>query len=486
MDIVKTFDTVHRNRLKNIFLKYCSDYRIWNEINKLLKAEIISLKTNSIGDLGISKCSVLSPFLFNVYMTEFDNFMELLKHNSMHTVFCNNSPVQNELVQSVCKTRTKKKLANISVEHNSFDLVSAHHKKKRSIYHKRHGLVNGENKILCQITYVRYADDFVVGITGPKNFALRIASEIKSFIKSDLHFCVRDVALIGVGKGVVKFLGFNIYLSSVKNKVRTKPNKIKSIVNYKKRSIARLKGNDARIGQAYFNSIKHGFLNYFRDVYEKLDLKKSKDAIMLSVKYFVNKNLEELFLINSSQELTVPNPNLALRRFIKHFKDLFCKNMDISLKVWEEDFKNLQFFNENFFLTHELLRVVKARDNFLAELQLIKNAVADQTREAAKKEVTELHRQKQSLKFPHKSLFSEINEKKFVRATEPLSLGTMGDARLRQVTIRLDIKGFYSKLAELGFYSLKRNSPISIPKLIFLNDYDIISFYNTLIRSYLN
>ena len=58
--------------------------------------------------------------------------------------------------------------------------------------------------------------------------------------------------------------------------------------------------------------------------------------------------------------------------------------------------------------------------------------------------------------------------------------------RSRRISIRFDFKGFYSKLADLGFYSVKRNSPLSVPRLIFFNDYEIINFYNILIRGYLN
>ena len=52
--------------------------------------------------------------------------------------------------------------------------------------------------------------------------------------------------------------------------------------------------------QAYFNSIKHGFLNYLQNVYEKFYLKKNKSTDMLLIKNFINKNLEKLLLINSS------------------------------------------------------------------------------------------------------------------------------------------------------------------------------------------
>jgi len=487
-DVVKVFDTVNRNRLKNIFLKYCSDYRIWEEINKLLKAQIVDLKITSSSDLGVSQVSVLFPFLFNVYMTELDKFVESLKlkYNNTNSAAGQDPSIKNEYEQFARKFRTKKGLATTLVECGSSELVLTLYNKNRSVFYKKHGLSRGESNTLRRITYVRYADDFIVGVTGPRDFALKVATEIESFIKSDLHFCVHDLILTSRDKGAVKFLGFNIYLSSLRNKAKTKSNKIKSIDKYKKRSLARLKGNDARISQAYFNSIKHGFLNYLQNVYEKLKLKKDKNTDILLIKNFINKNLEELATTNFQQQSETPNPNLVLRRFTQHFKDLFSKNINISLKVWEEDFKELEPFKENFVLTRELSRVIKARDNFLAELKLIENSVIDKTREAAKEEAIKFYSQKQSLKFFHRSPLSKVSEREFARAAELLSLRIMDVTKSRRISIRLDIKSIYSKFADLGFYSIKRNSPLSVPKLIFLNDYEIISFYNTLIRGYLN
>lgn len=335
------------------------------------------------------------------------------------------------------------------------------YKKERLEFFKKYGSTRGENKTLRRITYVRYADDFVVGITGPRDFALKIATEIETFIKSDLRLKVYDVSLTSRDKGAIKFLGFNVYLSSIKNRAKTKSNKIKSIAKYKKRSIARLKGSDARISQAYFNSLKHGFLNYLQNVYEKFNLKKNKDTDILLVQNFINKNLEDL-LKTLPQYSKASNTNLALRRFTQHFKDLFSKNIDISLKVWEENFKELEPFNGNFILTKELSRVIKARDNFLAELKSIENSVTNKTREAAREEAIEFYRKKQLLKFSNKSPFSKITEREFARTAELLSLRTMDITSVRRISIRLDIKSFYSKLADLGFYSIKRNSPLSV------------------------
>jgi hypothetical protein len=79
MDINKIFNNVNYNRLKNIFLKYCPDNHIWNELNKLIKAGIINLNTDTQANSNILQGSILSPFLFNVYLTELDKFIEQLQ-----------------------------------------------------------------------------------------------------------------------------------------------------------------------------------------------------------------------------------------------------------------------------------------------------------------------------------------------------------------------------------------------------------------------
>lgn len=169
--------------------------------------------------------------------------------------------VLNKYEQFARKFKTKHGLSKTLFECGSSDLVLALYKKERSQFCKEYRFTRGENKNLRRILYVRYADDLVLGITGPRDFALKIATEIETFIKSDLRLKVHDVSLTSRDKGAIKFLGFNLYLSSTKNKARTKSTKIKSIAKYKGRAIARLKGSDARISQAYANSIKQGFLN---------------------------------------------------------------------------------------------------------------------------------------------------------------------------------------------------------------------------------
>jgi hypothetical protein len=146
----------------------------------------------------------------------------------------------------------------------------------------------------------------------------------------------------------------------------------------------------------------------------------------------------------------------------------------------------LEPFQKNFTLTKKLVKIIKARDNFLTELKKIKNSITDQAQKDSKKEAIKNYKQKQSFKFSTNSKFSKISKKEFARVAKLLSLHTKNDIISRHISIRLNLKNYYSKLAELGFYNTSRNYPLSLPKLIYLNDYEIIQFYNSLIRGYLN
>jgi hypothetical protein len=141
-DFVKAFDAIHKNRLKNIFLKYCPDKCIWNNISQLFEVGVVDLKIISVSGWGVSQGSVLSPFLFNVYMTELDHFIESLKLKNSIAAFTSrkDSFIKNEYEQFVRKFRTKKGLAVTLVECGSASIVLTSYRKKVAFF-KKQGLI---------------------------------------------------------------------------------------------------------------------------------------------------------------------------------------------------------------------------------------------------------------------------------------------------------------------------------------------------------
>jgi len=63
-------------------------------------------------------------------------------------------------------------------------------------HRKNHKINRGIQLDARFIQYVRYADDFIIGIVGPKQHALRIRDKIDTFLKSDLHLTVKKNTVV--------------------------------------------------------------------------------------------------------------------------------------------------------------------------------------------------------------------------------------------------------------------------------------------------
>jgi retron-type reverse transcriptase len=84
-DIRKAFDEVNRKRLKNILNGYIKDKRFVTTVNKMLSAGVEDEIKTIIEHKGVAQGSVLSPFLFNVYLHELDKFIVGLQTKASKT-----------------------------------------------------------------------------------------------------------------------------------------------------------------------------------------------------------------------------------------------------------------------------------------------------------------------------------------------------------------------------------------------------------------
>ena len=66
------------------------------------------------------------------------------------------------------------------------------------------------NKIYHRLYYVRYADDYLIAVKGPKWLAKDIQKRTQNFLKSNLHFQLKEKNLIHAKDNKVEFLGFDI------------------------------------------------------------------------------------------------------------------------------------------------------------------------------------------------------------------------------------------------------------------------------------
>lgn len=77
--VLRSFNLVNKNKLKNIFKKYTKHEFLWKEIEKMFNSGFINISNDLIYESRYYlRDSPLSSFLLNLYMSEFDDFFQSL------------------------------------------------------------------------------------------------------------------------------------------------------------------------------------------------------------------------------------------------------------------------------------------------------------------------------------------------------------------------------------------------------------------------
>ena len=158
-DITKCFDKVDHKILITILREKISDERFLCLVSKILYAVVKEPSGNiSISTIGTPQGGICSPLLSNIYLDKLDKFMETTKENYNKSDKRRRNPdYDRQLRRGGIKAARKVKYGD------------------------------GMDPNFKRLGYVRYADDFLVGIIGPKSDAVRIRSEIQQFLKEKLN-----------------------------------------------------------------------------------------------------------------------------------------------------------------------------------------------------------------------------------------------------------------------------------------------------------
>nr|YP_010338873.1 hypothetical protein MW410_mgp16 [Bangia atropurpurea]UNJ18840.1 hypothetical protein [Bangia atropurpurea] len=190
-DISKCFDEINHSILLGLISKKISCEKTITLIHRGLEAGFIDLGVFIKTKMGTPQGSILSPILCNIYLHELDLFLLQLKTKFDKGIGRAKNPVyrSHQYKLSTSKISLEKKLVRR-------DLWNVHS-------------LSPLDPNFCRLHFVRYVDDFVVGITSSYDTALEVKNIINNFLLAHLKLNLNDIKIkiTHIRKKEVFFLG---------------------------------------------------------------------------------------------------------------------------------------------------------------------------------------------------------------------------------------------------------------------------------------
>ena len=495
-DIRKAFDRVVRARLKNIFLTYIPEPRFWLEIQKMIDAGILELDLTFEGR-GVPRGSILSPFLFNIYLTKFDEFMDkLMKERNVGWKSKNDkltaNPVYKEYNNIIRQFRSDHIQTTIA-RYGSIEAMKKALRDEKKAFFKKYGSQGGIDKLTRTILYVRYADDFLVGIVGPKEFAASVRKDINNFLKSDLHLEVKRDELIHRNKaGGVAFLGFNIYLVTPRKKTRVKWAHKEAAVRYKRRLIAKLGDSDKKLAKATYNTIKKSLLAEFRKKAERDSIKPNESGIKLISKRLSS---EVPKVYEPDQRALDPMTSYKLRKAEDYFRYLHKSNLDSALLGYLKHTTNLEVEEVTGKDKQDIERINNLKETFLEGINDIirerdESVYAERRRILLEKRYQSLERTRlrkaETHRYVKPSAWENISEDQTIEAADAITELFLEQEVVRKIAVYAPMEDIVGKLRTKGLMHPTKNRVCANQLMASLEDHVIVQCYRSTIYGMLN
>lgn len=182
-----------------IFSKKIDDGRFIHLINRFLKAGYMEFKQVTSTLTGTPQGGIVSPILANIYLHELDSFMEQLGEKY------SKGDVRKRKVYAPYQELNMQRF--IARKQGDENLAKDILKQMRTMHCK-----DPFDQDFIRVKYTRYADDFVILISGSKNLAETIREEIGTFLEKELKLELnREKTLItNLRDQRVTFLGYEI------------------------------------------------------------------------------------------------------------------------------------------------------------------------------------------------------------------------------------------------------------------------------------
>jgi group II intron reverse transcriptase/maturase len=255
-DIVDFFDTINQQKLMLFINLRIKDQQVIDLLWKILRTKVFVdgklQKTNK----GVPQGFVISPLLSNIYLHEFDVFVDALKKELDTKETTKSNP---KYIKAKSLLRSKKGVD-----------------KKKGYQELRK--MKSTIRVGMKLYYIRYADDWLIGIWGSKEDSIKVQKRIETFLKTELflEMSVEKTKITHAGKEKAHFLGYDIYSPTPKESF------------FEKGSVKKRASHVSIYIDAPYTKIKERFIK------EKFITVKNDKLLVNAVTHWINYNHAEI------------------------------------------------------------------------------------------------------------------------------------------------------------------------------------------------
>jgi len=229
-DFSKAFDRIPHQQLMDILRRNITCQKTLKVIESGLKAGFVERdKFTATPKIGTAQGSVLSPLLCNIYFHELDIFMSMLEEKYK---IGSKRPINKEYtkLQNRVKYMRRKGLHITNLQEYRETIKSLLKTPSRE-----------HNDTYTRIHYIRYADDFVIGVEGSYKITLQILDEVKEYLHGQLKLTLNETKtrITKFDDKPIEFLGYKImgpYITGMEKAIElyTEPNTGRTVTRRRK------------------------------------------------------------------------------------------------------------------------------------------------------------------------------------------------------------------------------------------------------------
>jgi len=210
VDVVGFFDNIDHNILLNLLRKRIDDDDFLRLIKGMLTAGYMEDWGWNATYSGTPQGGVISPLLANVYLHELDEFMDTLRKRYNRGKERRQNPRYENMRTRIKRARRRVNYLRSQGRDAEVEAVLTR-LRELSALQRAIPSVDLFDPNYRRLFYARYADDFLIGIIGPKQDAQDVMDKVRSFLKDHLRLDVSDEksGIASAADGTT-FLGYTV------------------------------------------------------------------------------------------------------------------------------------------------------------------------------------------------------------------------------------------------------------------------------------